>query len=273
MFYVNKEKCIACKQCINDCPTKIISLKDGKASIDGDPCLKCGHCLAICPVEAVATDDYDMSEVMPYNEETFYIDPEHLLNFIRFRRSVRRFKQQEVSKEQIAKIIQAGRYTQTGTNSQDVSYIVVQNKLGKLRDLIFESLKKKGDSILANMTPETEFLRTYAHMWLNMYDAYKADPAVNDGVFFHAPVVIFVLSPSQLNGGLASSNMELMVDALGLGTFFSGFSMVAIQDNQAILDLLGVKDQKQLVSCLVVGHPDVTYKRTTPRKQVDINWL
>ena len=42
-------------------------------------------------------------------------------------------------------------------------------------------------------------------------------------MFFNAPAVIFVTSPNAFNGGLASSNMELMTDALGLGTFFSGF--------------------------------------------------
>ena len=35
-------------------------------------------------------------------------------------------------------------------------------------------------------------------------------------MFFNAPAVIFVTSPNAFNGGLASSNMELMTDALGL---------------------------------------------------------
>ena len=31
MFNVDKEKCITCKQCINDCPVNDIVLKDNKA--------------------------------------------------------------------------------------------------------------------------------------------------------------------------------------------------------------------------------------------------
>ena len=54
MFKVDKEKCIACKQCIKDCPTSTISLKENKAEINNDNCIKCGHCIAICPVEAVS---------------------------------------------------------------------------------------------------------------------------------------------------------------------------------------------------------------------------
>lgn len=67
--------------------------------------------------------------------------------------------------------------------------------------------------------------------------------------------------------------MELMIDSLGLGTFFSGFLLIAAQDNKEILDLLQIKDSKQIISCLVVGYPDVKYQRTTPRKEANINWI
>ena len=173
MFKINKNKCIACKQCIKDCPASVISLKEGKADINNDGCIKCSHCIAICPVEVVSTDDYNMDEVIPYNKDTFSVEADNLLNFIKFRRSVRRFKNKEVEKEKIAKIIDAGRFTQTSTNSQDVSYVVVSEKLGELRDLAYESLKEKGEAILANLTPETEYLKRYANMWVSGYNKYK----------------------------------------------------------------------------------------------------
>lgn len=273
MFSVNKEKCIACQQCIKDCPAHIISLKDGKADVYGDTCLKCGHCVAVCPVEAVSTDDYNMEEVKPYDKDTFSVDPDVLLNFIQFRRSIRRFKDKDIEQEKIQKIIQAGRYTQTGTNSQDVSYIVVREHLDELRNLAYESLRQKGEYILANLTPETEYLKRYASMWVNMYNKFKEDPVNNDNLFFNAPLVIFVTSPSPLNGGLSSSNMELMTDALGLGTFFSGFSIAAAKDSKDILNLLGVSNGSHLISCLVIGYPDVSYQRTVPRNEANVNWI
>ena len=75
-------------------------------------------------------------------------------------------------------------------------------------------------------------------MWVHSYEMYKQDPIKNDKIFFNAPVAIFVASPNNVNAGLASSNMELITNALGLGTFFSGSSIVAAKDNQPILDLL-----------------------------------
>ena len=57
--------------------------------------------------------------------------------------------------------------------------------------------------------------------------------------------VIIVASNNELNGALAASKMDLMVDALGLGTFYSGFLQIATNDNNEILDfyiLVIIKD-------------------------------
>ena len=64
----------------------------------------------------------------------------------------------KVEKEKISKIIDSGRFIQTATNSQDVSYIVVTEKLNELRDLAYKSLKVKDEYILTNLTPETRYL-------------------------------------------------------------------------------------------------------------------
>lgn len=273
MFFVDRKTCIACQQCIKDCPARVISLEAGKAEIHNQGCIKCGHCIAICPVKAVATDDYDMEEVLPYDKEAFTIEADRLMNFIKFRRSVRRFKKTSIDKETLMKVIEAGRYTQTSTNSQDVSYTVLTDKLDEIKTMIYTSLKAKGEYLLATMTPQTQHLSRYANLWVNGYDQFVKDPAKNDWIFFHAPAVILVTSPTPINGGLASSNMELMADALGLGTFFSGFFLYAVKDNEELLHLLGIKDGSQIISCMVIGYPDVKYQRTVPRKEAQIHWM
>lgn len=273
MFNVNKEKCITCKQCINDCPVKDIILEDNKAHIKNEACIKCGHCIAVCPTKAISTTDYNMDEVKEYDKEDFTVEADNLLNFIKFRRSVRNFKNNKVEKEKIEKIIEAGRFTQTATNSQDVTYTVVTDKLGELRDLAYEVLYKKGEYILNNLTPETEYLKRYANLWVHSYKMYKEDPIKNDRLFFNAPSVIIVTANNELNGALASSKMDLMVDALGLGTFYSGFLQIAIAGNKEILDFLNIKSDKKVVTCMVIGYPNVKYKRTVPRKDADVNWI
>lgn len=272
MMKVDAEKCIGCGQCVKDCFPKDIEIVDGKAKIKNETCFKCGHCIAVCPKNAVSTDDYNMEEVKNYNEEEFSVDADNLLNFIKFRRTIRQFKNKEVEEEKTAKIIEAGRFTQTGSNMQDVSYIVVREGLEELKALTFESLKKVGEDMLANLTPETMVYKRYAEMWINMYEEYQKNPNENDRLFFNAPEAIIVIANSQVNGALASSNMELMTNALGLGTFFSGFFVRAAQGNKKIMDFLGLDQGKQIVTCMVIGYPSVKYFRTAPRKDADISW-
>lgn len=272
MFKVDNEKCIGCGRCIKDCFPMDIEIVEGKAKINNVTCMKCGHCIAICPVAAVSTDDFNMEAVNNYDKEEFSVDADNLLNFIKFRRTVRQFKDKDVENEKLSKIIEAGRFTQTGSNRQDVSYIVVKEDLQQLKALAFESLKTIGEDMLANLTSETTAYARYAKMWLKMYEAFKNDPIKNDKLFFNAPAIVIVTADSAVNGALASSNMELMTNALGLGTFFSGFFVMASQKSKTIMDLLEIKDGKQIVTCMVIGYPDVKYSRTVPRKEADISW-
>jgi nitroreductase/NAD-dependent dihydropyrimidine dehydrogenase PreA subunit len=272
MMNVNTEKCIGCGQCVKDCFARDIEIVEGKAKIRNLTCFKCGHCIAICPKAAVSTDEYSMEDVKEYAEDTFAIEPENLLNFIKFRRSTRQFNSKDVETEKLSKIIEAGRFTQTGSNMQDVSYIVVKDQLQQLKALAFESLKNSGEYILSNLTPETMMYKQYAELWINMYEQYQENPTVNDKLFFNATAIIVITAQSDVNASLASSNMELMTNALGLGTFFSGFFVKAAQNNKPILDLLGIKEGKHIVTCMVIGYPKVKYHRTTPRKQADISW-
>ncbi|MEN8905184.1 MAG: nitroreductase family protein [Clostridiales bacterium] len=272
MININTDKCIGCGQCVKDCFPRDIEVIDGKAVIKNVNCIKCGHCIAVCPKHAVSTDEYNMDEVKEYDKETFQIHDEHLLNFIKFRRTTRQFKNKDVENELLEKIIEAGRYTQTGRNLQDVSYIIVKEGIEELKALVLKSLKGIGENILANPNPQTIMYKPYAELWLKMYKEFKEKSIENDRLFFHAPVVLIVTAQSDVSGALASSNMELMTNALGLGTFFSGFTVRAAMDNLKISEFLGLAKDKKVVTCMVIGYPNVKYFRSVPRKIAEISW-
>ncbi len=270
MMNVDRVKCIGCGECVKDCFPSDIVMDKGKAFIKNIACFKCGHCIAICPVNAVSSDEYRMEEIKEYSEASFKVDADNLLNFIKFRRSVRRFKEKDVEPERLLKIIEAGRFTQTSSNQQDVSFIIVKDRLNELRDLTYDRLKSIAQDALENKDKMNGVMARYSKMWIKMYDEYKAGQ--KDNLFFNAPLVIIVTAKSQVNGSLASSNMELMTNALGLGTMFSGFLVRAANGNKKIHDLLEVEKDKEIVTCMVIGYPDVSYKRTVPRKAADISW-
>ncbi|AFS77700.1 nitroreductase family protein with 4Fe-4S ferredoxin iron-sulfur binding domain [Gottschalkia acidurici 9a] len=272
MIKIDDKKCIVCGQCVKDCFLRDIEIVDNKVQTNNVTCIKCGHCIAVCPTNAVSIDEYNMEEVKDYNKDEFSIDSDNLLNFIKFRRTVRQFKNKEVEKEKILKIIEAGRFTQTGSNMQNISYIVVREGLQELKSLAFKSLKKKGEELISNTTSSMAVKR-FGKLWIDMYKEHEESPNKNDKLFFNAPAVIIVAANTKVDGALASSNMELMTNALGLGTLFSGFFVMAAQEDEKIMDFLGVEKDKQIVTCMIIGYPDVKYLRTVPRKEADISWI
>jgi nitroreductase/NAD-dependent dihydropyrimidine dehydrogenase PreA subunit len=268
MVQIDKEKCISCGLCVEDCVVANIEIVSETASVKRESCLLCGHCIAICPQNAVTMNEYPMDDVKEYNKNEFTIEPERLLDFIKFRRSVRHFKIDPIEDEILLKMIEAGRFTATGSNRQEVSYIVVRENLPKLRRL---ALEKLSESALQQAEQNPAFAGL-AQKWTNMLESDKEMPGKNDGLFYNAPTILLLVSDSPVDAALAASNMELMAVAQGLGVLYCGFFVRAAQGNEKINNLLGLSGTQEVKICLVLGKPDVTYRRTVPRKPAIINW-
>ncbi|WP_303864479.1 nitroreductase family protein [Alkalibaculum bacchi] len=266
MVRIDNELCIGCGLCVGDCFPKNIIIEDKKAKAIFN-CMECGHCVAVCPQNAVSIEGYEMGEVEESTLESAALDPDLLLKAIKGRRSIRRFIQKPIEDKKQMNIIEAGRYTSTGSNLQGTSYVIVRDNLPQLTKMALESLNKEAQEILLN-TEISRIYKVYARRWITMCDHYSQDS--RDDLFFHAPAAVCVVSDSAINAGLAASNMELMTFAQGLGMFYSGFFVRAANQNKEIKQFLNIEDEKEVQACLVLGYPDVKYYPTAPRKQAKV---
>jgi ferredoxin len=250
---IDNEKCVGCGSCIKDCPEYNIEMANKKAKVKKNACLKCGHCVAICPTNAINIPEYDAQEILPISEEDF-LNPDKLLKVIKSGRSIRQFKDIPVEKEKLQQIIEAGRYTATASNAQDVSYIVITKKNKELENEALKVLR---------------FLVKPVGIFLPILRSITID---DDFFFKGAPAVIVIISKNKVNGALAAANMELMAEALGFGTFYSGFFSAAVNLSSKLRSLLHMKKGQKVVTTLVMGYPNVKYLRTVPRKKVVVHF-
>ena len=272
MVKIDYNKCVVCESCIEDCFFKALSNEDGKIVVNEEKCRNCGHCIAICPQNAVVSIDLDMKEVKEYSKNEFYIESDKILNLIKFRRSTRRFKDQKIKRDEIEKIIEAGRFTPTGGNSQGVSYIVVEDKLREITKLGLETLNSLGEDILSTENIDQNLIR-YANNWTTGYKKYLENPNDDTYLFFNAKTIVLLTSNSPVDAALAASNMELMANAMGVGVCFSGYFVRAVNSNKEIRDVLGMEEDQKVQVCMIMGYPDMEYFRTVPRNKAKVRFI
>jgi ferredoxin len=76
MPWVDKDDCVGCSICVEECPVGTISMIYEKAEINMDNCIRCGICHNVCPENAVKHD----SEKIPDEVEANIVKTEEFMN-------------------------------------------------------------------------------------------------------------------------------------------------------------------------------------------------
>lgn len=264
MVIIDSKKCIGCGKCVADCVSGRLELKEGQV-VYRKRCIKCGHCVAICPVNAVSMPQYDMGDVEEYEKESFHVEPSNLLRAIKFRRSVRDFQQASVESDKLKDVVNAGRCSPTASNRQDFHFVVIQEQLPEFKKLIWSTLEKQ-------LEAQTNMPRDMIRPFSRFYDMRRKDPN-HDYLFRNATVAIIMECGAELDAGIAAQNMELTASAHGLGVLYDQYLSYAITTNRAALDWLRISATHQkFILSMLLGYPKVSYKRTAPRKHMNITW-
>ena len=188
-FTINTTTCTRCGQCVADCPARIIAMEEGVPTIAPDKeasCYRCQHCLAVCPVGAVSILGLKPTASRALNGNL--PDPDGLETLIKGRRSVRRYKPENLEPELLQRLLEVAWNAPTGMNARDVLFTVVDDraKLAGLRDRVYSGL---GRLVSEERLPEgMEFFADFFSMW---------EEKGVDVLFRGAPHLLIASAPGQ----------------------------------------------------------------------------
>lgn len=250
---IDAQKCVGCGLCVNVCVAHNLTIEQKKAKTVLDGCILCGQCTAVCPQRAITVSGCE--DPQAEKPADLRLEPQKVLDVIRFRRSIRQFQQREIPEEVIGQILEAGRLTHTAKNSQDVSYVVLRREKERIEALAVDLFRK--------LKP-----------WADLFSPLAKNNRIDEHFFFFgAPAVLVILARNKTNGILAAQNMEFVAEANGLGVLYSGYFTMAVNTSRKLRKALQMPKGKRAAMTLVLGYPAVKFLRGTPHRPLDAVYL
>lgn len=250
---IDKEKCVKCGMCINDCVSQCLEFDDeGFPKMKmGNHCLACQHCLSICPKGALTFNDKNP-------EDSEKVGSKDILSLIKSRRSIRQYKDEELTEDELQKIKDMLPYIPTGCNSHKLHFSIVEKK--EVMRTLKEKVNKRFIKLLNNkvLAPLVKHFEVYKNCFEKGEDI----------IFRNAPHMIVVSSPisapcAPQDPIIALSYIELYANSLGFGTCWCGYGEICMKIFPELCELLEIPRGYTPVYTMLLGKPAVKYARTT----------
>lgn len=269
LFNVDRTKCNHDGLCAMVCPAGVIAMNENvpepvKGMEQG--CINCGHCVAICPHGALSLQTMPVEQCPPL-QDAWKIPPQQMEQLLKGRRSVRLYKQQEVARETLERIIDFARFAPSAKNFQPLSWIVIQKpeRVREVAGMVIDWMRAQAEK----QTPMSKMLNFagLVAVWNTGYDV----------ILRSAPHLLMTYAP-QANGSagvdaaIALTYAELAALSFDLGTCWAGYFQIAASQSAELRATLGIPEKHQSTGALMVGYPKLQHQRIPFRNEANIAW-
>lgn len=163
-----------------------------------------------------------------------------VLEALKERRSIRAYKSEQITDEQLNAVLEAGTYAPTGMNTQNPIMVVVQDKE------TIDYMAKLNAKVMGRDT----------------------DP------FYGAPTVIVVLADGTIgnavyDGSLVMGNLMNAAYSVGLGSCWINRAREVFdsEEGKALLRKWGIDEKYIGIGNCILGYPDCEHPAAKPRKE------
>jgi len=285
---INRKKCNGCGLCIATCPSDVLFMQDGKASVSSAGCIFCGHCRAVCKEDAVHIgDNEDSSSFYSFQADLRWLpygtgDLGQLARLMYSRRSCRLYTSQNVSGNMLKDLVRLAISAPSGTNSQDWRFIIIENRkqvvaLGekiadyyrKLNRLAANPLVRFYDGLFCNSRLSQYYQRYYKRVLKSLI---AWDERQQDKLFHGAPAVILIACSKDAgcpveDALVAAQNILLASHVMGLGSCLIGYAVEAIKRSRNVQKMLQLSAGETVYAAIALGYPAVCFREMICRKE------
>lgn len=269
-FMVNGQRCIRCGHCADDCPARIILLSPENLPYvppekEGG-CYRCQHCLAVCPTAAVSVVGVDPDRCTAVRGA--FPSPEEMERLVRGRRSVRRYRPENLPRELMNRLLDTAWQAPTGVNGRDVLFTLVDDRtrLARLREEVMEGLRRR---VREQTLPEQfSFFAGFVSLW---------DEKGVDILFRDAPHLLIATAPRSAPSPepdclIALSYFELYAACCGVGTVWNGLAKWGMFDLvEGMRERLRIPEDHLIGYVMSFGWPAVTFHRGVDHGRARVN--
>lgn len=261
---VDKDKCIVCGDCVSRCNNNYISIIDGQIDVLGDRCILCGHCEASCKQNAITINSISFSD--KEYKFSLEISSEDMSNYMRSRRSIRKYKENEIPMDILEDIMDTVRFAPSAINIQDTKWTIIngKEKCDKLESLMIDYLKEN----LKNQTPLAQTL--------DIKGIIKSYEDGKNPLLRGAPTVIVAKTENgpytDTNATIATTYLELLLPSHKLGSCWAGFLKMC-SEYPPIKEYLKIDDDEHMAEGLMVGYPNEEYCNIPKRNKINIDYV
>lgn len=289
LHIVDREICNGDGLCVEVCPHGALELVDGIATTvksRAEFCIDCGQCVAVCPTEAIRHQSMPSEDFARLQRPSVDFDQFH--EFLRTRRSVRLFKEKELAREDIDKILLAAATAPMGFPPHTTEVVVI-DEVDELSFLL-ETLVNHYDGLIKSFSnPIGRMLirlatgpETYGELRDHVVEAatYANEDYRRDGSdrYMYSAPALMIFHASRWgasyvqNGHLVCHHAMLAALSLGLGTTIIGMIPPVVERSKELRARYGIPKDNRVLTSLILGHPKYRYRRGIRRQLAGVQF-